>query len=43
MEKYIQQAKDLGMTNALLIAPDNIVFDIRAVLKCLWGCEEFSE
>jgi predicted metal-binding protein len=43
MEKYIQFAKDLGMTNALLITPDNIVFDIRAILKCRWGCEDFSE
>jgi predicted metal-binding protein len=43
MEQYIQLAKDLGMTDALLIAPDDIVFDIRAILKCRWGCEEFSE
>jgi len=43
MEKYIQQAKDLKMTNALLITPDDIIFDIRAILKCRWGCEDFSE
>jgi predicted metal-binding protein len=43
MEQYIQLAKDLGMTNALLITLDDIVFDIRAVLKCRWGCEELSE
>jgi predicted metal-binding protein len=39
MEKYIQLAKNLGMTNALLITPDHIAFDIRAILKCRWGCE----
>jgi predicted metal-binding protein len=43
MEKYIQHAKYLGMTTALLITPVDIVFDIRAILKCQWGCEEFSE
>ena len=43
MEHYIQLAKDLGMTNALLITLDDIVFDIRAILKCRWGCEELSE
>jgi predicted metal-binding protein len=43
MERYIQMAKDLKMTNALAITPDDIVFDIRAILKCCWGCEELSE
>ena len=43
MEKYIQLAKDIGMVNALLISSDKIVFDIRAILKCRWGCEDFSE
>jgi predicted metal-binding protein len=43
MEKYIQMAKNYGMTNALRITPDDIAFDIRAILKCRWGCEEFSE
>ncbi|MDY6959751.1 MAG: DUF2284 domain-containing protein [Halobacteriota archaeon] len=43
MEEYIKQAKELGMVNALLIGPDDIVFDIRAILKCRWGCEDISE
>lgn len=43
METYIQLAKDLEMANALLITPDDIVFDIRAILKCRWGCEDFSD
>lgn len=43
MEKYIQLAKDMGMADALLITPDDIAFDIRAILKCRWGCEEYSE
>ncbi len=43
MEQYIQLAKDLGMTSARQITPDDVVFDIRAILKCRWGCEEHSE
>jgi predicted metal-binding protein len=39
MEKYIQLAKELNMVNALIISPQEISFDIRALLKCRWGCE----
>ena len=38
MERYIELAKKLGIQNARLIAPDDIVFDVRAQLKCRWGC-----
>ena len=34
-------AKELQMTNARIISPDDIYFDIRAILKCRWGCEDF--
>lgn len=40
-DKYIQMAEDLGMRNAIIIGPDDICFDIRAILKCRWGCEDF--
>jgi predicted metal-binding protein len=40
-KKYIQMAKALQMANARIISPDNIYFDIRAILKCRWGCEDF--
>jgi predicted metal-binding protein len=42
LDKYIQLAKDLKMEHALLIGPKDIYFDSRAVLKCLWGCEEHT-
>ncbi|MFC1979000.1 DUF2284 domain-containing protein [Chloroflexota bacterium] len=38
MEEYVKLAKKLGITDARLITPDDIVFDIRAYLKCRWGC-----
>jgi len=41
MNKYISLAKELNMLNAMIISPDNIYFDIRAILKCRWGCEDF--
>ena len=40
-EKYIDLAKSLNMVNAKLISPKDIFFDIRAILKCRWGCEDF--
>jgi len=39
--KYVQLAKELNMENAVLIKPEDIFFDLRAVLKCRWGCEDF--
>jgi len=39
MEKYIQLAKELRMIDAMIVTPKQIFFDIRAILKCRWGCE----
>jgi predicted metal-binding protein len=41
MEKYVQLAKELRMADALVVSPNQISFDIRAMLKCRWGCEDF--
>lgn len=41
MERYVQLAKELTMADAVLTSPDQIFFDIRAILKCRWGCEDF--
>jgi len=43
VEKYIQMAKNLKMIDAKLITPNEVVFDIRAILKCRWGCEDFLD
>jgi predicted metal-binding protein len=40
MEKYIQFARELHMIDAMIISPRQISFDIRAILKCRWGCED---
>ncbi len=39
IENYVDLAKDLGMVNAVVISPEQVFFDIRALLKCRWGCE----
>ena len=41
MNGYVRIARELGMLNALLIAPSDIFIDIRTVMKCRWGCEDF--
>ena len=40
-EKYIKLAKDLGMVGAKMISPGDLCFDVRAILKCRWGCDDF--
>ena len=42
-QKYVDLAKSFNMVNVKLISPEDIFFDIRAILKCRWGCEDFSE
>jgi predicted metal-binding protein len=37
--RYIIEAKRRGMLDAIIIRPEDICFDIRANLKCAWGCE----
>lgn len=43
LQKYIRLAESLEMDDARIITPGEIFFDIRAILKCRWGCEDFSE
>lgn len=41
LERYVELARSLKAINAKLISPQDIFFDIRAILKCRWGCEDF--
>ena len=40
LDKYIELAKELKMLHAQLLTPQDVVFDIRALLKCRWGCHQ---
>lgn len=42
LNKYIQMAKQLGMSDAKIISSKDIFFDPRAILKCRWGCDDYS-
>lgn len=39
MQKYIDLALKQKMLHAKIIGPEDMVFDIRTLLKCRWGCE----
>ena len=43
MEKYIKQALSLGAEHAVIIKPDDIVFDGRTLLKCMFGCDDWGK
>ncbi len=39
IEKYRAIAQRFNVTDILMVSPEQVVFDIRAVLKCRWGCD----
>jgi predicted metal-binding protein len=41
-DKYKELALSKGMVDAMMITPDDIVFDLRVTLKCAWGCDRSS-
>ena len=40
MDQYVDLAIQLKMTSAAIISPEEICFDPRVLLKCLWGCNQ---
>jgi len=43
MEKYIKLAESLGAENVIAVMPDDIVFDDRTLLKCMFGCSDWGK
>jgi len=41
-EKYIDFAKELGADNAVKFNIEDIVFDPRVILKCIFGCSDYG-
>jgi predicted metal-binding protein len=39
IDKYKTIANQYNIKDVILISPEQIVFDIRAILKCRWGCD----
>jgi len=42
MKKYISVAESFGVLHAVAVTPDEIVFDGRTVLKCMFGCSDWG-
>ncbi len=38
-----KQALELGAVNAVLFTPDDLVFDRRTLLKCMYGCGDWGK
>ena len=41
-EKYVNLAKELGAKNAVKFNIEDIVFDPRVALKCIFGCSDYG-
>jgi len=42
-EKYIEKALELGASNAVQFSIDDIAFDPRVALKCIFGCSDYGK
>ena len=42
-DKYIELARSHGAVNVVAVAPDEIVFDGRTLLKCMFGCNDWGK
>ncbi|MCL2401836.1 MAG: DUF2284 domain-containing protein [Oscillospiraceae bacterium] len=42
MDKYIDIALSLGAQHTVAVTPDDIVFDGRTLLKCMFGCADWG-
>lgn len=38
LQQLVDIAKELGLNDPVVTSTENIFFDRRALLKCLWGC-----
>lgn len=41
-ERYLSLARQLGAADAVPFTPDDIVFEPRTILKCMFGCEDWG-
>ena len=42
MKKYLDQALELGAKSAVEFKIEDIVFDPRVILKCMFGCSDYG-
>lgn len=41
-QRYMKTALDLGAADAVPFTPDQIVFEPRTILKCMFGCSDWG-
>jgi len=41
--KYIDIAREYEVDNVVAVIPDEIVFDGRTILKCMYGCKDWGK
>jgi len=41
--KYIDMAYSLGANTVVAVTPEDIVFDGRTILKCMYGCKDWGK
>ena len=41
--RYVALALELGAADAVPFTPDDIVFEPRTILKCMFGCEDWGK
>jgi len=43
IEKYTKLAISMGAENVVVVTPDDVVFDGRTILKCMFGCGDWGK
>ena len=43
MNKYIELALSTGAEHVIMVTPEDIVFDHRTLLKCMFGCSDWGK
>jgi len=43
LQRYLALATELGVADAVAFTPDDIVFESRTILKCMYGCEDWGK
>lgn len=41
-ERYVKLALEMGAADAVPFTPDDIAFEPRTILKCMFGCEDWG-
>lgn len=43
LQRYLALAVELGAADAVAFTPDDVVFEPRTILKCMYGCSDWGK